>query len=191
MSTGLRIMFRVRNFCGDYGRKNSRQQGFSLVELMIALVLGAILTTIGVPTFRSFILEQRLRATSTDLRIAMTTARSEAVKRNRTIELKANAGGWSDGWTIESPTAGDPDILNHKQAGDVTITSSGTVKFTPAGRASTPPGLVHFEIDSGSDAKDNVRWACLERQLDGRIYSCRMRCPVDANESLPEPCPDV
>jgi type IV fimbrial biogenesis protein FimT len=159
-----------RGLCGP-GR---RCRGFGLVELMIGLVLASILMGIGLPMFRGFITDQRLRATSSDLRIAVMTARSEAVKRNRTVELKPTAGGWGDGWTIPSPIDGDPDILSFKQSGDVTITTIGALeaKFTPMGRVLSP---VDFEIDVGPDASGSL--ACLQLQLDGRIVSLKGACP--------------
>jgi len=151
-------------------RKYSHR-GFSLVELMIGLVLVAILMGIGMPMFRSFILEQRLRATSSDLRVALTTARSEAVKRNSSVELQPNAGVWGDGWTIPSPTGGDP-ILNHKQGGDVTISGPDEVTFTPAGRAVAG---AEFEIDVGPESSGTL--GCLQLQLDGRMNSMKGACP--------------
>ena len=159
-----------------------------MIELMIGVVLVAVLLGIGLPLFRSFILEQRLRATSSDLRVALTMARSEAVKRNREVTLEKSATGWGDGWTIPSPTGG-PDILNHVRAGDVTITGPDDVTFTPAGRAKVPPGLAQLQIDVGDDAEEEVRYACLERQLDGRVLSCRQACP-DPDAPLPDPCDD-
>ena len=69
-------------------RSAIRQRGFTLVELMIVLVMVAALLGIGVPLFETFILDQRMRATSSDLRVALSTARSEAVKRNRLVELQ-------------------------------------------------------------------------------------------------------
>jgi hypothetical protein len=47
--------------------------------------------------------------------------------------------------------------------------------------------MVQLQIDIGSDAKDGVRYACLERQLDGRVHSCRGACP-DPAAPLPDPC---
>jgi len=177
---------------GQAVRRQRPQQGFSLIELMIGLVLVATLLSIGIPSFRSFILEQRLRGTSSDLRIALMTARAEAVKRNREVTLQSSADGWSKGWTIPNPVdPNDPDIdiLNHVQTGDVTITGPADVVFAPSGRAKVPPGRVQLEIDIGSDAKAEVRYACLERQLDGRVHSCRQACPNPA-AALPEPCDD-
>lgn len=146
--------------------------GFTLVELMIGLVLMSILAGIGVPMFRSFIVEQRLRATSTDLRIALVTARSESVKRNRTVELQPSDAGWGAGWTIPSPVAGLPDILNHKQMGDIAISGPDEVEFTAMGRA---VAAVEFQIDVGSDS--SAASACLQLQLDGLAISLKGACP--------------
>lgn len=144
--------------------------GFTLIELMIVLVLMGVLLGIGVPGFQSFILDQRLRATSTDIRLALSTTRSEAVKRNRDVELKPSAGGWSDGWTIPSPVSGDPALLNHIQSGNLVITSTVTeVLFTASGRALL---AADFEIDVGYS-----KVGCLRLQLDGRAIYVEGACP--------------
>ena len=146
--------------------------GFTLVELMVGLVLMALLAGIGVPTYRSFILDQRLRATSTDLRIALNTARSESVKRNRAVELKPSDDGWGAGWTIPDPVADQPDILKQKQMGDINISGPAEVEFTPAGRVLA---AAEFEIDVGLAAEGAL--ACLQLQLDGRAISTKGACP--------------
>lgn len=151
-------------------------RGFTLVELMIGLVLVAILMGIGLPMFRSFILEQQLRATSSDLRIALTTARSEAVKRNRVVELMPFDAdeGWGSGWIIPSPIPGDPNLLTHRQRGDVTITTDPDIvalAFSPMGRAAT---VVEFEVDIGPDGSSIQ--GCMQLELDGRITSTPGAC---------------
>jgi type IV fimbrial biogenesis protein FimT len=159
---------------GINGLRRSRR-GFTLIELMIGLVMVAVMLAIGVPSFRSFILNQRLRATSSDLRIALTLARSEAVKRNHAIDLKPNTGGWSKGWTIPGPNTGDPDILNFVQSGDITITTNPvnvTPEFSPAGRTAT---TVSFQIKVGPEANGST--GCLQLQLDGSIDSTNGACP--------------
>ena len=174
MSTGLGTLRSLS--VADYSRtdasvRHNLQRGFSLIELMIGLVLVAVLLGIGVPLFQSFILEQRLRATSSDLRIALTTARSEAVKRNRVVEVLPNADGWGDGWTIPGPDGG-VDILNHKQTGDVTISGPAEATFTPAGRA---VAAAEFEIEVGPESNEVL--ACLQLALDGRMNSMKGACP--------------
>lgn len=157
------------------GLRPSRSRGFTLIELMVSLVIVALLAGVGVPMYRSFILDQQLRAVSTNLRLAMNTARSEAVKRNRTLTLRANADGWSDGWTIPNPVGGEPDILNHKQTGNVSISvvdGPTELDFTPAGRVLA---AVEIQIDAGEVSEAAI--ACLQLQLDGRAISTKGECP--------------
>lgn len=156
------------------GAGMARQRGFTLVELMVVVVIVATMLGIGVPLFQTFILDQRLQATSSDLRIGLTLARSEAVKRNRIIELEPYPDGWADGWTIPNPVAGEPDILNHVNPGEnVVITGPASVQFSPMGRLIG--ALPEFEIQVG-DASDGAL-RCMQPQLDGRIISTKGACP--------------
>jgi prepilin-type N-terminal cleavage/methylation domain-containing protein len=166
------ILRRPRFSAAPRAKRVKASQGFTLVELMVGLVLMSILAGIGVPMFRSFILDQRLRATSTDLRIALVTARSESVKRNRTVELQPSDADWGTGWTIPNPVGGRPDILNQKQMGDIAISGPTEVEFTPMGRTLA---AAEFQIDVGPES--NGASACLQLQLDGRATSIKGVCP--------------
>ena len=88
--------------------KNRTQTGFTLVELMIALALAAVLLGIGVPAFTNFILNNRMIAVSNDLVTALQFARSEAVKRNNNVTICISSDGvdctgganWEGGWIV-------------------------------------------------------------------------------------------
>lgn len=150
------------------------QRGFTLVELMVVVVIVAGLLGIGTPLFQNFILDQRLRATSSDLRVGLTLARSEAVKRNRIVELEPYPDGWADGWTIPNPEDGEPDILNHINPGEnVAISGPANVRFSPVGRLIGT--LPQFEIQVGGE--DDGVLSCMRPQLDGRIISEKGACP--------------
>jgi type IV fimbrial biogenesis protein FimT len=145
--------------------------GFSLIELMIGVLLVAILMGIGVPSFRSMIEDQRLRAVTTDLRLALNMTRSEAVKRNRTVVLSPGADGWGGGWTIANPVdPNDPDILNQIHADGLTITGPATVSFNAMGRSTATE--FDIEIDSASGAA-----MCLQMRLDGGATALKGICP--------------
>lgn len=147
-------------------------RGFTLVELMVVLILMAILMAIGVPSYRGFILNQRLITTTADLRIALVTARSEAVKRNRTVKVLPNDGDWGSGWNVPSPEAGDPVLLNHVQTGPVAITGpSDNPEFMPSGRVLAPS---NFEIEVGPEA--NKLTGCLRLRTDGRTEFKKAAC---------------
>ena len=146
--------------------------GFTLIELMISVLLVAVLLGIGVPSFRSLIVDQRMRAVSTDLRIALNTARSEAVKRNRSVVLSPSDTGWGGGWSIANPDPNDPAILNNLQGDGITITAapSGDVTFSPLGRSTA----IAFDIAVNSDSSGEM---CLQMQADGRATAIKGACP--------------
>lgn len=82
--------------------------GFTLVELMVALAIFAILASVALPAFDSFILNNRLRTYANDFAAAARLARSEALKRNGQVRLCmtvdattcAASGSWEQGWLV-------------------------------------------------------------------------------------------
>src|SRR5512135_410213 len=77
-----------------------KQRGFTLTELMVTIVIVGILTSVAVPSFRSFIVSQRIKSTSFDLIAALNMTRSEAIKRNIIVIVTPTGGSWLNGWTI-------------------------------------------------------------------------------------------
>lgn len=61
------------------------QHGFTLTELMIVVVLAASILAIGAPSFQQFRLNNRLTNAANDLLAVVTVARTEAIKRQRTV----------------------------------------------------------------------------------------------------------
>ena len=89
------------------------QSGFTLIELMVTLAIGAILLTQGVPSFMATIKNNRLITYTNDLVGDINLARSEAVKRGVRVVLcrsadpsaatptcSGTANTWSTGWLI-------------------------------------------------------------------------------------------
>jgi type IV fimbrial biogenesis protein FimT len=98
------------------------ERGFTLIELMVTLSIATIMLTIAVPNFIDFISNSRMASQANDLVLALTYAKSEAVKRNLTVSVQKNADtgtacsgtgtGWSNGWTvfIDSDSDGVVDV---------------------------------------------------------------------------------
>jgi Tfp pilus assembly protein FimT len=96
--------------------RSRRAAGFTLVELMIALVVTVILVIVAIPSFNSLILSNKLTTTANDMVAAINSARIEAVKRNATTQFCAN-----------TTTANTTDIL-----GTACGTQTGAVYLLPA-----------------------------------------------------------
>lgn len=84
-----------------------KQQGFTIVELMVVVTLAAVLMTLAVPSFREVGLSGQLRSASNDLIVSTRLARSEAIKQNAVVRLcvssngtTCGSGGWQQGWII-------------------------------------------------------------------------------------------
>lgn len=89
--------------------KNQRfDPGFTLIELMVTVAVAATVLTVGVPSFRELIKENRIATSANDFMAAIHMARSEAVTRGVRISLCKSAnladctssGGWEQGWMI-------------------------------------------------------------------------------------------
>lgn len=70
-----------------------KSRAFTLVELLIAVAVAAVLLTLAAPSFRDMILMQRLRAVNAQLVTDLQLARSEAAARGSFVffTLRSNA----------------------------------------------------------------------------------------------------
>lgn len=92
-------------------------KGFTMLELMITLSIGAILATVAAPSYQSMMVQSRLSTQSNEFLTALHYSRSEAIKRGiRVTMCKSNSGiactngsSWQDGWIVysDSETAGE------------------------------------------------------------------------------------
>lgn len=78
------------------------------MELMVAVAIIAILATLAAPSFNDAILSNKLTGYANSFVSSAQLARSEAIKRGRTVKLCASAdgaacasGGWEQGWIVQ------------------------------------------------------------------------------------------
>jgi type IV fimbrial biogenesis protein FimT len=84
------------------------QHGYTLIELMTATTMIAILLGLAVPSFRQYTANSDVTAASNDLVTALNTARSEALHRATAVTLCsssdgqtcANSATWTTGWIV-------------------------------------------------------------------------------------------
>ncbi len=80
------------------------QQGFTLYELLITVVVAGIIIAYGIPNLRQFQLNNRMVAASNDLLAVFSMARTEAIKRKTNVTVCASAD-----WNAAAPTCGAAD----------------------------------------------------------------------------------
>jgi type IV fimbrial biogenesis protein FimT len=73
---------------GAWGQRLSA--GFTLVELMVAVGVAAVLLAIAVPSFRNLLLSNRLNTAANEMVGALRTAKMEAIKRNTSVQFCSN-----------------------------------------------------------------------------------------------------
>ncbi len=137
------------------------QFGFSLIELMVAVTILALLATAALPSFSEIQQKGSLSVASNELFSSLRLARSEAVKRARRVTvcktdsafsdspLCDGGANWQDGWLVfvddnedGSRDAGEELIQAHDyvQFGIAVTTSpifSNNVSYSPAGSTTT------------------------------------------------------
>lgn len=123
-----------------------KNQGFSLIELMIGLVILGILVTAGFPAFNTYIQNNRVLASAESFNNMVQLARAEAVRRNAQAEFiltNASTGGTNTAtasiaavgginWLVRTPdltlpiTTGQFEIIDSKFAaeGGTTVVST-------------------------------------------------------------------
>lgn len=136
-------------------RRIGRARGFTLVELLITIAVVAITLGIGVPSFQEMTVRNRLMTQTNEILTAINLARSEAVKRNRTVTLCraddasatacAGTGTWEH-WII---LAGADNVVRRgsppRFGNSMSVTSSlpgGELRLSPDGLARTSAGAL-------------------------------------------------
>lgn len=136
------------------------QSGVSLIELLVVVAITAIVASIGIPSYRSFVVTNRIVSYTSNLHGSLILARTEAIKRSQRIVLckSSNADavsptcdvtasvngtntGWGSGWLIFADVNannlfGPGDILIKVQTATIQDASYGSIVPTnPDGSA--------------------------------------------------------
>lgn len=163
--------------------------GFSLIELIAAMVVLAILAAIGYPAMQRFIAEERARSHVNDFVADFNISRSEAITRKETIiicpfNLVAGVptcgADWMGGWLIFADSNGNnaldspPDTVLVQHVG-----VQGLVTLRQRD-AATPPNVIAptpFRIDT--TGATSVVAAAPPFPPPGSLSFCDSRGPAD------------
>jgi type IV fimbrial biogenesis protein FimT len=92
---GLNVLSTLPSGSGSR-RPCAAQAGFTLVEVMIAVAILAVIMAMAMPVFGDWLLNAQIRTASESLESGLQQARNEAVRRNTAVEfhLTDSASGW-------------------------------------------------------------------------------------------------
>jgi len=153
------------------------------VEMIMTVAVGAILLTIGIPSFRYVTNSNRIAAEINGLVGDLQFARSEAIKEGVPVSVcissngTACAGGgivtWQSGWIVIS-SAANTGVLRVQAPFSSTDTfvannAAGTITFNRDGYAN---GIATGTLIELHDSTNNHNWTrCLAITLSGLIAS--------------------
>lgn len=123
-----------------------REQGFTLIEMMVVVVVIAVVLVVVVPSFRDLIERRRVEGAANGLVADLQYARSEAVSRQANVVLATTAGG--TGYTI---TTGATTLKTATLPSGVTVTG-GVTRTYEALRGTVQEGDASIGIASSNTA---------------------------------------
>jgi type IV fimbrial biogenesis protein FimT len=176
------------------------QKGFTLLELMTAITILAILLAIAVPSFSDIVRNSRISSQTNAIVSALNLARSEATKRgipvatcagNPALSNCLGAADWSKGWIDFGDTPGTaPGTIDGVDfspgpparlfqtwpapSSGVTVTTTAVfVSFAPDGSLMSP--AITFTVSHPDCTGTHGRQITID--TTGRISSVAVACP--------------
>jgi type IV fimbrial biogenesis protein FimT len=146
-----------------------KNKGFTILELMITIAIVSILVAVAVPSFNSMMISNSVTRDQDTFFSLLLTARSEAVKRGRTVSVCQSSNltacdstaSWTDGAIVFFDANADGDIdtgdvvlrINEKLQSSVNLAFTGGdhLTFNSLGQAEGNVGTFTFTHSNGSD----------------------------------------
>jgi type IV fimbrial biogenesis protein FimT len=142
-----------------------RQQGFSLIELLMGLAITGIVLQLVSPAFATLIESNQSQQAAQALFSGIRTARTEAIVRNQAVVIHGINGDWSQGWRMILDISGkgemdsDNPLLAERQSGArVSIVGNGPVE-----------NFIRFRGQG-------------EPLIGGTLHICAVRAPVSQHQ---------
>ncbi len=164
--------------------KDQSIQGYSLISVLIAMTLAALLASLAAPSFSGLVEQAELRRHTDQLYQSLRYARSEALVRGQSVTIAARDKAWTNGWKVFV----DRNQDGHQQAREPLLrevaalpsavrlsANSGIgeqLHYQPDGRAQRPSGSLQmgtFRLcNSGTAARGDGVYA-LVLSANGRV----------------------
>ena len=181
----------------------ARAGGMTLIELMVALAVAALVVALGAPTMLRMLARHAIAAQAEELQDAVRIGRNEAMKRSGPVILcrtdatspghcAGGSGNWQT-WILFADVtragafaAGDPILRDHSEASNrMTVTSeTASVRFESTGIAHSDTGNAVFVLNPTGRNADGAggdgpltRRVCVNPRAEVAITEGRATCP--------------
>ena len=141
----------------------NRNAGFTLIELIVTMALAAIILTIGVPSFREALQNNRRATQINEIISTFNIARSEAIKRGVQVTLCKSTNGTSCNTTACDASTGN----NCWEQGWITFSDSDGDGTVDAVITTTEDGATVIAVDEDGDGNADV--IMIDEDGDGTI----------------------
>ena len=179
----------------ERGWKSTRCGGFTLIELMITITLGAIIMGIGVPSYQDFVVKNRIQTQASEIRSSLAMARVEAIRRGLRVRVCPGQGrcvgaNWHGGWNSFVDRNSDNNIdpnetqleVHIRLDGGSTLTGANNVIFNSDGTAVRARTLILCTADSHARHRRRIAISSV-----GRVRVCGP--PAAGEPACPIACP--
>jgi type IV fimbrial biogenesis protein FimT len=149
-----------------------KSQGFTLLELMVAVAVLAVISALAAPSFKQLLAAQQVRVTAYNVVSDLVLARSEAVKRGENVTVTPTSSQWVNGWSINVASTSEVIGRQGSVGNGVQFTASpSSVTFDRNGRTSVIT-IVRFALTDGG-----THPRCVSLDPSGRPKSANTECP--------------
>ena len=154
-------------------------RGFTVIELMIAILVLGVLATIAAPSFSAILKQNRLAAQTNSIVASLNYARGETINQGTDVFITPNTAGtnWSGGWVVRSGTVGGPILRTFDGFEDSTLIASlATINYQADGSITGGAAVTLTVTPSKCDTGDNDRRQ-VTIALSGQVSSAPAACP--------------
>lgn len=161
-------------------RSTALSAGFTLVELMMAIVILAIVMAIAVPSYREYIQNLQIRNAAESVLRGLQLARTEAVSRNAPVRFTLDAAG--SGWDVCVLNAAGNACASQIQRREASDGSSPSITATPdatrtydfngLGRMTAPVLATRIDFDSSVLSAAKSRDLRVQIDAGGMVRMC-------------------
>ena len=163
--------------------KSKKNQGFTLMEVMVAIALVAIITTIALPSLNTFLVKMRVDYEITEMQRLLLTARNMAINTGKnTTVCPLSGGACTTNWQNEISvfTNGSNDVATNNtfaapdelikikdaiKTGDSLQFANSSIIYDPSGQLITNNGAFNYCPQDDSDSSRGITVS-----ISGRTY---------------------